>query len=262
MDVLISWSDKILHEAPASDLPWGPGAARTPVRGPSEAFVHEQTVDKARLLGETACGMKSSNQTAHVMPQTRRKSVTIVEPGGRSTRSNHVDVTSASSAPPPAKKRNSAPEEDDGFKFKRRKPAAQPDTANSRKAAAPALAATPKPVPAATAPMPTPAPTPAPVPEATPAAAPAPTPAVKSSTAKAAGQLGAFAPAPTKNLNGVAPEMLRALLQACHAVDPGDAASTEEAAALQRALSLCMHEIRRQGVFQVSPPGWCSLLQP
>lgn len=47
--------------------------------------------------------------------------------------------------------------------------------------------------------------------------------------------------------------MLRALLQACHAVDPGDAASTEEAAALQRALSLCMHEIRRQGVFQVEP---------
>ena len=58
--------------------------------------------------------------------------------------------------------------------------------------------------------------------------------------------------------DGVAPEMLRALLQACHAVDPGDAASTEEAAALQRALSLCMHEIRGQGVFQVSPPGRCS----
>lgn len=47
--------------------------------------------------------------------------------------------------------------------------------------------------------------------------------------------------------------MLRALLQACHAVDPGDATSDEEAAALQRAMSLCMHEIRRQGVFQVEP---------
>lgn len=88
----------------------------------------------------------------------------------------------------------------------------------------------------------------------------APAPAVESSTATATGQLGTVAPAPASNLDGVPPEMLRALLQACHAVDPGEAASTEEAAALQRALSLCMHEIRRQGVFQVSPPGWCPWL--
>ena len=201
------------------------------------------------------------------MPATRRKSVTIVEPagGGRSTRRN---LASASPAPPPSKKRDSsAPEEDDGFKFKRRKPAAQPKAANSRKAFAPAPAATPKPTSALghTAPAPTPAPTPAPVPKPTPAVAPAPAVASStavvrevSATARSAGQLGAIALAPAKNLDGVAPEMLRALLQACHAVDPGDAASNEEGAALQRALSLCMHEIRRQGIFQVSPPGWRS----
>ena len=195
------------------------------------------------------------------MPQTRRKSVNFVDPpaGGRSTRRNLV---SESPAPPQAKKRVSGPEEDGGFKFKRRKPAAQPNAANSSKAAAPAPPSALKPARAAApAPTPTPAPAPALVPKATPAAAlapaRAPASAVESSTARATGQLGAVGPAPTNNLDGVAPEMLRALLQACHAVDPGDAASTEEAAALQRALSLCMHEIRRQGVFQVSPPGRC-----
>ena len=185
------------------------------------------------------------------MPRTRRKSVNFVDPpaGGRSTRRNLV---SESPAPPPAKKRVSGPEEDGGFKFKRRKPAAQPNTANSGKAAAPAPPSALKPArSAAPAPTPTPAPAPAPAPAAAPARAPAP--AVESSTARATGQPGAVAPAPANNLDGVAPEMLRALLQACHAVDPGGAASTEEAAALQRALSLCMHEIRRQGVFQVEP---------
>ena len=185
------------------------------------------------------------------MPQTRRKSVNFVDPpaGGRSTRRNLV---SESPAPPPAKKRVSGPEEDGGFKFKRRKPAAQPNAANSSKAAAPAPPSALKPArSAAPAPTPTPAPAPAPAPAAAPARAPAP--AVESSTARATGQPGTVAPAPANNLDGVAPEMLRALLQACHAVDPGGAASTEEAAALQRALSLCMHEIRRQGVFQVEP---------
>ena len=204
--------------------------------------------------------------TPRGMPQTRRKSVNFVDPpaGGRSTRRNLV---SESPALPPARKRVSGPEEDGGFKFKRRKPAAQPNTANSSKAAAPAPASALKPARAAApAPTPTPAPAPAPVPKAAPAAAlaparaRAPAPAVESSTATATGQLGTVAPAPASNLDGVPPEMLRALLQACHAVDPGEAASTEEAAALQRALSLCMHEIRRQGVFQVSPPGWCPWL--
>ena len=37
-------------EGPASDLPWGPRAAH------QRTSIHEQTVDKARLLvGETAC---------------------------------------------------------------------------------------------------------------------------------------------------------------------------------------------------------------
>ena len=195
------------------------------------------------------------------MPQTRRKSVNFVDPpaGGRSTRRNLV---SESPAPPPAKKRVSVSEVDGGFKFKRRKPAAQPNTANSSKAAAPAPASALKSARAAApAPTLTPAPAPVPVPKATPAAAlapaRAPSPAVESSTARATAQLSTVASAPANNLDGVAPEMLRALLQACHAVDPGDAESTEEAAALQRALSLCMHEIRRQGVFQASPPGWC-----
>lgn len=55
------------------------------------------------------------------------------------------------------------------------------------------------------------------------------------------------------NLDGVPPEMLRALLQACLAIEPGDAANDGEAAETQRAVSECMHEIRRQGVFQVDP---------
>lgn len=48
--------------------------------------------------------------------------------------------------------------------------------------------------------------------------------------------------------------MLRALLEACHSIHPGDVSNDPEAAELQRGLSLCMHEIRRQGVFQVEPP--------
>ena len=211
---------------------------------------------------QRACGCQCCGPVGpRGMPQTRRKSVNFVDPpaGGRSTRRNLV---SELPAPPPAKKRVSGSESDGGFKFKRRKPAAQPNTANSSKEAAPTPASALKSARAAApAPTPTPAPAPAPVPKATPAAAlaraPAPAPAVESSSARATGQLGTVASAPANNLDGVAPEMLRALLQACHAVDPGDAESTEEAAALQRALSLCMHEIRRQGVFQASSPGWC-----
>ena len=113
---------------------------------------------------QRACGCQCCGPVGpRGMPQTRRKSVNFVDPpaGGRSTRRNLV---SELPAPPPAKKRVSGSESDGGFKFKRRKPAAQPNTANSSKEAAPTPASALKSARAAApAPTPTPAPAPAPV---------------------------------------------------------------------------------------------------
>ena len=127
-----------LNEMPRRALAHRPslGGGGTPGRERSESFFGFSPPRPCRRL-QRACGCQCCGPVGpRGMPQTRRKSVNFVDPpaGGRSTRRNLV---SELPAPPPAKKRVSGSESDGGFKFKRRKPAAQPNTANSSKEAAP-----------------------------------------------------------------------------------------------------------------------------
>ena len=236
---------------------------------------------------QDTCVNQANRQDALMAPK-RRKSVSFNpnpdELSGPSTRRRNLlaetpapaaQLKRAAPAPP------AQPESDDGFKFKRRKPASKaapsrepepaptpapaaapaPSSRSTRASRAAASASTP--APAAAAPAPAPA-SKAPKAPKAPVASTGliPTREAESAAGPADAGVEAVAAGPAMNLDGVPPEMLRALLQACLAIEPGDAANDGEAAETQRAVSECMHEIRRQGVFQVRHILVCPPLPP